>query len=72
MREAPGLSHTAAGVGVLCTGSDAPPACEARGRVGSEFDLEGSLWVRGRLKGQSHGRTVEGGVRLAGPSLRLT
>ena len=34
--------------------------------MGSEFDLEGSLWVSGRLKGQSHGWTVEGGVNWLG------
>lgn len=43
-----------------------PSAGEVAGIVGSEFDLEGSLWVSGRLKGQSHGWTVEGGVNWLG------
>lgn len=46
-----------------------PLAGEVAGRVGSEFDLEGSLWMSGKLKGQSHGWAVEGGVRPARPSL---
>ena len=56
-----------------------PPALEAAGRVCSEFHLEGSLWGSGEAggraanlvwaQGSSHGRLMEGRVRIDGQAI---
>lgn len=56
-----------------------PPALEAAGRLCSELHLEGSLWGSGEAGGQaanlvwaqggSHGRLMEGRVRIDGQAI---